>query len=62
MTINKNLANLANTGQAISLLSHNFSIAKKKKKKLNDIFDLGISNLTGIAFIRATGEQISYIE
>lgn len=62
MTINRDLANLANTGQALSLLSYNISVAKKKRKKVKDILNLGIGNLTGTAFIRATADQISYIE
>lgn len=57
----KALLELANTMQAANLVSHNISYAKKKKKTVRGMIGLGVSNVAGTAFVKATGDVIATV-
>jgi hypothetical protein len=54
----KTTAQLANTMQSVSLLSHNVRVAKKKKVKTKDIIGMGVGNVAGTSMIKSTGNII----
>lgn len=55
------LLSLAQTGQALALVSHNVGTAKKKKIGTKDIVGLGVGNIVGTSMIRAQGSIASLV-
>ena len=55
----KNFARLAQTNQSLELVGYN--INKSKKPTTKNIVKQGVTSVTGIGLIRATGNQLSLL-
>lgn len=55
---NQDILKIIPSLQAAGMVGHNFSYLKKKKKKVKDIFELGMYNVSGSVIIDAEGEFI----
>ena len=55
----RGLINLAQAGQALSLVGEGIRVSKKKKKSTKDIVGLGIKNVVGVSLIKTTGKIAS---
>lgn len=54
----KNILRLANAVQALNLAGTNIKKAKKKKKNLKDIVELGTTNVVGTSMVRINANLI----
>lgn len=54
----KDIVKLTPALQAAALADYNARFAKKKKKKARDFLEVGFVDITGVAFIDATGDFI----
>lgn len=54
----KNILRLANAVQALNLAGANIKKAKKKKKNLKDIVELGTTNVVGTSMVRINANLI----
>ena len=57
-----NLAKVIPTVQAVSLVNYNVSKAKKKNVSVNDILNLGVTNVVGLGLITKTASITGSIQ
>ena len=54
----KPLLNSAVALQSVALLSTNYNLAKKKKKKVSDFLAVGVGNIAGTSLIKSQSDFI----